>query len=154
MKTLIIALLISSVVSGQKPASQTVPIDFFMQPYKAISIGNYKDFRGNISYMVKDTLPTTITTNPPTNGYFIMRPADTLKPLPKDTTRTLFLVTDTSLAKTNYQVFAIKGFRVIENGYGYDKNMNPSPMNYLISYLDSNKKPLPNTWVVWQTSIY
>lgn len=148
MKTLIIALLISSVVSGQKPASQTTPIDFFMQPYKSVSIGNYNDFRGDISYIIKDTIPAM--------GYIRLPDIEfgQPKPLPRDTIRALFLATDTSLSKPIYQVFAIKGFRVLENGYGYNADMTTSPMKYLISYLDSNKKPLPNTWVVWQTSIY
>jgi len=153
MKTLIIALLISSVVSGQKKDNlqwhpNYRPHVFVYDEYPTL-VGSFQSFRNDIPYRVKDTVPFI--------GFgvqigeiefggakstVIIRP-DSLKPLSRDTIPALFLVTDTSIAKSS--AFAVKGYEV------YRRN---GEIDWLQKRLDSNKKPLPNTWVVWQTSIY
>lgn len=152
MKTLIIALLISSVVSGQqswkanKITITELPIDWRCNCHPS-PVGQLSDFRGGpAKYEIKDTVPF-IGFGVQIGEIVFGQP----KPLPKDTIPSMLLITDTSIAKPVYQVFAIKGYRVLENGYGYNDNMTTFSMKYLISYLDENKKPLPNTWVVWQT---
>lgn len=149
MKTLIIALLISSVVSGQK--IDTVKTSFDKcHPIGSkdlnISVGSFQSFRSDISYKVKDTVPF-IEYGTQIGKVEFGWP----KSPPKDTIPAIILISDTSIAKTTYQVFAIKGYQVMASGFQYSENMVPTIMKYFVLHLDSNKKPLPNTWVVWQT---
>lgn len=130
MKTLIIALLISSVVSGQ--------VDFIERSYQKY----YNYLPCYFDTLQKYSLPKVQPT-PANFEQYKYRPK-------QDTIQAMLLISDTSNVNKSYQVFAIKGYQVLENGYQYNEQMMPISMKYLVFYLDSNKKPLPKTWVVWQ----
>jgi hypothetical protein len=142
MKKLIIALLISSVVSGQKIDTAKTSFDK-CHPIGSkdlnISVGSFQSFRSDISYKVKDTVPL-IGYGAQIGDVVFGQP----KPLPKDTIPAMLLITDTSIAKPTYEVFAIKGYMVIQNEHIYGDLMNGILAKRPIYYLNENKKPLPN----------